>query len=182
MIENTAPLFEVRIQAEVAATPEQVYAVVSDLPRSGEWSEECLGGEWISGEPGEVGSVFHGRNRRSPAVVAWAPVVRGEWSTNAEVVAADPGRLFSWAMRNHAGKVQESVWSFEIAAAGNESLLTHHFRMDSATEGILGIIADMDEAESQRFFKEWQEKLTVDIGATVDRVKTVVEKDVVEKF
>ena len=103
-------LFQCRAAVYISAAPDDVYAVVSDLPRSREWSPECLGGTWISGVPGTVGAVFRGENKRAEDVVAWAPVVRGTWTTEAEVVAAEPGRTFGWAMRTTAGRKQESVW------------------------------------------------------------------------
>ncbi|HEY5832485.1 SRPBCC family protein [Streptomyces sp.] len=176
---HKAPPFEVRIETEVAATPEEVYAVVSDMPRTGEWSEECQGGAWVIGSPATVGAVFEGRNYRPESVVAWAPVVRGEWFTRAEVVAAEPDRAFRWAMCDSAGKAQESVWSFEIEPADGGSRLVHHFRMDSVTEGIRGITSGMGDAERRRFFSEWQEKLFGDMSATVARLKNVIEKDAV---
>src|SRR4051794_8827336 len=96
MTHEITPLFEDRAECTVAAAPDVVYAVVSDMGRAGEWSAECRGGTWISGEPGTVGAVFRGENLRSPDVVAWAPVVRGTWFTRSEVVAAEPGRTFGW--------------------------------------------------------------------------------------
>lgn len=174
--DQTRPVFEVRVQTPVAAPPEAVYAVVSDLPRSGEWSEECTGGRWVSGGPGRVGSVFRGVNVRPADVVGWAPVVRGEWTTESEVVEAAPGRRFAWAMRTKAGQAQPSVWAWEVEPDGaGGSLLTHHFRMDARTEGIRGIVAGMDPAAEQRFFTEWARKLEGDIAATVARVKSVIE-------
>jgi hypothetical protein len=172
------PLFEVRAEAVIAAPPEAVYATVSDLPRCGEWSQECNGGEWISGAPGTVGAVFRGENFRSPDVVAWAPVVRGTWHTEAEVVTAEPGRRFGWAMRDSAGRAQESVWSYELAAGGeaDSTVLVHSFWMGRATEGIRGITAGMTEAERAEFFSAWAAKLTAEMAATVQRVKGVVEK------
>lgn len=171
----TSPLFQVRVSVTVAAAPGDVYAVVSDLPRSGEWSAECRGGAWVSGTPGGVGAVFRGVNYRGEDVVAWAPVVRGEWTTEAEVVAALPGRTFSWSMRNSLGHRQDSVWTYEVAAVGDGSLLTHHFRMGDATEGIRGITSDMDDVGRQRFFREWGRKLEGDMAATLARVKAVIE-------
>ena len=165
-------LFEVRVSVPVAATPADVYAVVSNLPRSGEWSSECLGGTWVHGTPATVGAVFRGVNHRAADVVAWAPVVRGEWTTNAEVVAAEPGRVFSWSMRDSEGRRQDSVWTYEI----EPGRLTHHFRMGEPTEGIRAITADMDDIEKQRFFSEWGKKLEGDMAATLDRVKAVIER------
>lgn len=118
-----------------------MYATVSDLPRSGEWSVECTGGQWISGTPATVGAVFRGENHRPENVVAWAPVVRGEWTTESEIVEAQPGRVIRWAIRDRAGRRQESVWSFELRAADDGCVLVHRFWMGAPTEGIQGITA-----------------------------------------
>ncbi|WP_031469463.1 SRPBCC family protein [Sciscionella sediminilitoris] len=171
-----APLFRVRADIRVSASPGEVYAVVSDMPRAAEWSAECRGGTWVSGAPATVGSVFRGRNHREPDVVGWAPVVRGDWTTDAEVIAAEPGRVFRWAIRTKAGTAQDSVWSFELAAAGSGCVLTHAFHMGTATEGIRSITAEMTEAEQRRFFTEWGAKLERDITATLERIKNVIEK------
>jgi hypothetical protein len=174
---TNAPLFSVRADIPIAATPDAVYAVVTDLPRSAEWSVECIGGRWISGPPAQIGSVFRGENTRSADVVAWAPVVRGNWSTESEVITAEPGRAFRWAIRDSAGNPQESVWSFEIEPRDDGCLLIHHFRMGKATEGIRGITAEMDDAAKRRFFTEWSTKLAGDLAATLDRIKIVIEKE-----
>ncbi|CAL9491140.1 MULTISPECIES: SRPBCC family protein [Streptomyces] len=171
------PLFRSRAQVHVAATPAEVYAAVSDLARMGEWSPECLGGEWTTGEPGAVGSVFRGDNERAEDVVAWAPVVRGRWTTYAEVVAAEPGRTFQWAMHNSKGEKQDSVWGFTIEPDGEGTLLVHHFRMGAATEGIQGITAEMDDARKQQFFAEWGDKVAGDLAETLGRIKVVIEKE-----
>ncbi|GLY32335.1 SRPBCC family protein [Kineosporia sp. NBRC 101731] len=168
-------LFEASAEIEIAALREIVYAVVTDLPRSGEWSTECRGGEWIEGAPATTGSVFRGHNERSPDVVAWAPVVRGEWSTEAEVVAADAPSLFSWAMRTRSGQAQDSIWTYELLENGPKTILRHQFRMGEATEGIRGIVADLDQDGRDRFFREWGVKIEQDMAATVRRIKAVVE-------
>ncbi|KOU56523.1 SRPBCC family protein [Streptomyces sp. NPDC060334] len=173
---ETSPLFELRADISVNATPEEVYAVVSDLPRSAEWSPECMGGEWISGEPSAVGSIFRGENLRSEQVVAWAPLVRGTWYTEARVTAAEPGRTFRWMMLTHAQEDQESVWGFDVKADGSGSVLTHHFRMGKATAGIHKIVADLDEAGRRKFVDDWTAKLVQDLDATLSRIKDVIEK------
>ena len=168
-------LFQVRAEVAVAASPDVVYGVVSDLPRSGEWSTECRGGTWVHGTPATAGAVFRGVNVRADDVVAWAPVVRGEWTTEAEVLAAEPGKRFSWAMRDSAGRAQDSVWTYEVEPTATGSVLVHHFRMGRATEGITGITSDMDDVEKQRFFSEWGKKLEGDLADTLDRIKAVIE-------
>lgn len=174
---DSTPLFELRADIVVAATPDKTYSVVSDLGRSGEWSPECLGGEWVSGEPATVGAIFRGKNLRSEEVVAWAPLVRGVWYTEAKVTAAEPGRTFQWMMLTHARDDQESVWGFDVAPAEGGCVLTHHFRMGKATAGIHKIVADLDEDERKKFVVDWTDKLVQDLGHTLKRIKDVVEAE-----
>jgi Polyketide cyclase / dehydrase and lipid transport len=173
---NSEPLFRLRSEAYIAASPADVYAVVTDLGRSGEWSPECQGGKWVSGRPATVGAVFRGENFRGDDVVAWAPVTRGAWTTEAEVVEAAPGQLFRWAMRDTSGRCQSSVWGFVIQPAGEGSTVTHDFQMDEPTEGIHHITADMDRQEASRFFADWGAKVQSDLAITLERIKEVVEK------
>ena len=71
---------------QIQAPPENVYAMLSDVTRMGEWSPECAKAEWIEGATGPVsGARFKGSNRRGLAV----------WSTKPRVVVADPGREFA---------------------------------------------------------------------------------------
>ena len=64
----------------VRATPQEAYALVSDLPRMGELSPENTGGRWLKGATGPaVGARFKGTNRNG---------VR-RWSTTATVEVAD---------------------------------------------------------------------------------------------
>ncbi|MFI9753248.1 SRPBCC family protein [Streptomyces collinus] len=176
--DEKAPLFDLAVQTRVARAPEFVYTVVSDLPRSHQWSEECTGGEWIEGEPGALGSVFRGHNVRPDDVVGWAPVVRGSWTTTAEIVTAEPAHRFAWAMRTLSGRAQDSVWGFTLRATEDDTTeLVHHFRMGAATEGIQKITAEMDEDERKRFFHEWGVKVESDMAATLGRLKKIIESD-----
>ena len=72
---------------EVAATPEQVWALLTDITRAGEWSHETQGGEWLDGATTAVpGARFRGRNQQG----------RTKWSRVCEVVVADAPRTISW--------------------------------------------------------------------------------------
>lgn len=170
--------FLVRAEIQVNATPEALYELVSDLGRSGEWSPECRGGAWVQGEPGQVGSIFRGDNVRGTDVVPWAPVIRGPWNTESEVIEAVPGRTFRWVILNSARGRQESVWSYEIEpAAGGGSTLVHHYRLGRLTEGLSKIFADLDEEGRARFVREWNAKLAEDVKASVAGIKAYLERD-----
>ncbi|MDQ4086284.1 MAG: SRPBCC family protein [Actinomycetota bacterium] len=89
----------------VAAEPEAVYALISDLPRMGSWSPECTGITWRGQVRAPVeGARFLGHNRRGAA----------RWSTFGEVVAAEPARRFAFEVT--LGPVRVARWEYTIEA------------------------------------------------------------------
>jgi len=55
----------------VSAPAEALWALVTDVTRTGEWSPEATGGAWIDGATGPaVGARFKGTNRGGPI---WRP-------------------------------------------------------------------------------------------------------------
>ena len=97
----------------VAAPPERVWELVSDLPAMGEYSPENRGGSWTGGATGpELGASFRGRNRSG----------RRSWSTRSEVVRCDPGRAFAFAVS--ALGMPVSQWSYEVEPVDGGCRLT----------------------------------------------------------
>jgi uncharacterized protein YndB with AHSA1/START domain len=90
----------------IDATPEEVYALVSDLPRMGEWSPENTGGTWLKGATAAApGARFKGTNKNGSK----------SWSTTATVVEATPGKAFVFDIS--VGPVKVARWSYRMAAA-----------------------------------------------------------------
>lgn len=172
---RTVPIFDVSVSSPVTADAATVYRYVTDLTRSGEWSPECVGGEWLTGIPATQGAVFRGHNHRRDDTVAWAPVVRGEWFTEAEVITAQPNSQFSWAMRDSSGRPQESVWSFRITEDSQGVVVAHEFVMSSLTEGMRKILAGLTPTDQDRFISDWQSKLEVDMKAALTAIKQNLE-------
>ena len=72
---------------DIAASPEQVYAAISDVTRMGEWSEECRSCAWQEGSDGPtVGATFDGDNEYG----------EHRWRTQGKVIEAVPGRAFAF--------------------------------------------------------------------------------------
>jgi uncharacterized protein YndB with AHSA1/START domain len=64
----------VSVTQDISAPAELVWALVTDLPRMGEWSPENLGGEWVKGATeAAVGARFKGRNKNGNK--AWSTSV-----------------------------------------------------------------------------------------------------------
>jgi hypothetical protein len=90
----------------VAASPEAVYDLVSDLPGMGSLSPENAGGRWLGGATGPaVGARFRGTNRNG-----WR-----RWSTTVEVEAAEAGRRFAFRV-SYAG-IPVSRWCYDLVPA-----------------------------------------------------------------
>jgi hypothetical protein len=78
-------------QIVVSATASQVYDLVADLPRMGEWSPECAAVEWEDAHAGPVvGARFVGHSRTGPRKLI-------RWSRRGRVLVVDPGHEFAFA-------------------------------------------------------------------------------------
>jgi len=93
----------------VARSPEQVYALVSDVTRTGEWSPTCTACEWDEGAGPEPGSWFTGHN----------VTPQRTWDTRSQVVVAEPGKEFTWVVGD--GLVR---WSYLLEPCDGGTLLT----------------------------------------------------------
>jgi ligand-binding SRPBCC domain-containing protein len=88
---------------DIAAPAEKVWALVSDLPRMGEWSPENAGGKWVKGATGPaLGAIFKGTNKNGLR----------RWSTTVTVVACEPGKVFEFAVT--AGPLPVATWRYEF--------------------------------------------------------------------
>ena len=96
----------------IAAPPQRVWELVSDLPRMGDYSPEAVGGAWVGGTGPALGAVFRGRNARGLR----------RWSTRSRVVRCVPGREFAFEV-SAVGFVA-AEWAYEVAADGTGCRLT----------------------------------------------------------
>ncbi len=102
----------------VAASPESVYALVTDIARTGEWSPVCKACWWHDGAGPREGAWFSGRNEADGRV----------WVTESQVTVARPGREFAWLV---GGKFAR--WAFEFTPAPDGTLVTE--KWDFLPEG-----------------------------------------------
>lgn len=99
----------------IAASPELLYDLVTDVSGMGRLSPECTGGKWLDGVTGpQVGARFKGTNKRG--------MIR--WSTTSTVVAAEPGREFTFETPDSGAR-----WSYLFEAEGDGTCVTESRRM-----------------------------------------------------
>jgi uncharacterized protein YndB with AHSA1/START domain len=104
----------------MAAPPERVWALVSDVTRIGEFSPETFEAEWLDGATGPaVGAKFRGHVKRNGK----GPIY---WVT-CTVLASEPGREFTFGT---AGKTEPlNVWSYKLESSGDGTDVTESFTL-----------------------------------------------------
>jgi hypothetical protein len=106
----------------IDAPAEQIYDMVAELPRMGEWSPECAAVEWIEGATGPVvGARFLGRNRGGPRGLL-------KWSRRGTVRTADRGREFAFATEE--GGVEGTLWRYRFEPVAGGTRVTESYTVD----------------------------------------------------
>ena len=103
----------VAVTRDIAAPADEVWALVSDLPRMGEWSNENTGGHWLGGATGPApGATFRGSNRHG----------LHRWKTKVTVVDSVPGDVFRFTVASMG--LPGSEWAYEIVPTANGCRVT----------------------------------------------------------
>lgn len=101
---------------DIDASPEAVYALLTDLSRQGELSPECYKAEWEDGATGPVvGAKFRGYNQAGEM----------KWDAGAVVVTADPGK--EWAFEVPSDDGRNTTWRYEIEATDSGCRVSESF-------------------------------------------------------
>jgi uncharacterized membrane protein len=96
----------------IGAPAADIYALVADLPRMGEWSPECRQVEWLEGWDGpSEGARFVGHNQGGPRGLM-------KWSRRGRVVTAREGREFAFVTEEGGREGTEWRYRFETVADG----------------------------------------------------------------
>lgn len=98
----------------VHASAETLYDMVSDITRTGEWSPVCTSCWWDDvAEAGQVGAWFTGRNELPHRI----------WQTRSQVVVAERGREFAWAVGGSFVR-----WGFALTPGETGTILTQAWK------------------------------------------------------
>ena len=99
------------------AAIDAVWEVVRDVTRTGEWSHECIGVEWLAGASSTTpGARFRGRNR--------AGIFR--WGRVCEVVAAEPYELV-WRTVPTTLYPDSTEWAIRLRPVGDGTEIEQTF-------------------------------------------------------
>ena len=141
----------------IERAPEEVYDMVADVTRMGEWSPVCKACWWEEGDGPSVGAVFAGRNETPDRT----------WETKNKIVAADRGTEFAWeVLGTHAR------WGYTFAPVDGGTEVTE--RWDLPAEGIAFFEERMgDDAPAQ--IKAREQGAIVGMQQTLAAMKEAAE-------
>lgn len=115
------------VTAQMAAPAEEVWHLIADVTRIGEWSPECHRAAWIDGAEGPApGARFRGHNR-------WK---MNRWARICEVVEAEPGASFAFRTVPGFGPSADSTtWRFDIVPTGQGCEVVQSYEITTPPKG-----------------------------------------------
>jgi hypothetical protein len=124
----------------VAADIDEVWDVVRDVTRVGEWSHECVGAEWIGGSSmAAPGARFRGRNRAGGF----------RWGRTCEIVCADPHELV-WVTVPTAFYPDSSEWRITLEKVEGGTRIEQRFRVVHVPKALSALYALLIPAHRDR--------------------------------
>ena len=139
---------------DIDASPAEVWKVVSDLRRMGEWSPQCAK-MFVLGGGVKKGTRTINVNKEGNMV----------WPTAAKVVEFDVDRKIAFRV------VNRSIWSYELEPTATGTKLTEQ-RL--TPDGVLGFSNTMTK-RAYGSIEAFENRLERGIGKTLARIKSEVE-------
>ena len=150
------------VTIDIAASPETVYRLVSDVTRMGEWSPECHRCTWAGDATGPaVGARFHARNkgRRGPS-----------WFNTPVVTMAQSGREF--AFNRSAPGIGSYTWRYTLAATETGTRVTESYDVERPLPKAMNWLTEKWTGSSDR-----DADLHEGMQVTLSRIKAAAEQE-----
>ena len=149
------------VSIDIAAPPDEVYELVSDITRMGEWSPECRDCAWTGGATGPtVGARFKARNKgaRGPA-----------WFNKPEVTVADPGREFAFNRKGPG--IGSYTWRYRLEPTSTGTRVTESYEVERPVPAAVNWMTHKWTGSSDR-----DADLRQGIQTTLARIKEAAEQ------
>jgi uncharacterized protein YndB with AHSA1/START domain len=153
-----------QVEQFISAPPEQLWSMVADVTRMGEWSPETERGEWLGdATAASVGARFRGHNKR-----------RNPWRTVCTVTAAEPGREFAFTVGRRPEK-GDTAWRYTFAPSGEGTLVTESFEIVRVPSRLARSMTKLGTGVP---WNERSDDLERGMRQTLDSLKAVAERRV----
>ncbi|MEH0421517.1 SRPBCC family protein [Streptomyces sp. B21-083] len=154
----------VEVPIWIAAPPERVWELVSDIELMPGLSTELRSVEWLDGRTGPaLGARFVGRSEHESL---------GEWATTSHIVEYEPPSVFAWAIEDP--EHPSAIWRFTLEPRDDGTLLREWMQLGPGRSGLSHAIDRMPEKEQKIVFVRMRE-FERNIGATLESIKKLAE-------
>jgi hypothetical protein len=151
-------VYEYQESVTVNASAQELYDIVSDIARTGEWSPVCTSCWWDDeASAGTEGAWFTGRN----------VLPERTWDTRSLVVVADPGREFAWVVGGTYVR-----WGYTLTPVDGGTVLTEMWEL--LPEGIAMFEEKHGDEAAARIADRTQQALD-GIPKTLAAIKLIAE-------
>lgn len=128
---------EVETSLDIAAHPEVVWRLVTDINLPARFQDEFREAVWVDGNGPSLGAAFLGRNER-----------RGHrWETTSTIVAYEPEKTFAWAVNDIDNPA--AVWTYHLERTSGGTQLTYHRRIGPGPSGVKTAIEAAPDREEE---------------------------------
>jgi hypothetical protein len=148
-----------QVTKHIAATPEAIYALVSDVTRTPEYSPEVVKCTWIKGATGPaVGARFKAINHAGRVP---------DWPNKPIITVAEPGRTFAFERTEVGGGTVE--WRYVLEPDGNGTKVTESYKVVKPVNALGWFIID-----TLAGLKDRQTDLRRGMTQSLDRIAEIV--------
>lgn len=140
---------------DIDAAPNDVWAIVSDLKRMGEWSPQCRKMKVLGGTVGE-GTKTVNLNRKGLLV----------WPTTSKVVRYVPEKTIAFRIVEN-----RTIWSYEIEPTATGSRVVERREAPTGTSRVSQVLVKVVLGGNEDFEKD----LVEGMNATLRRIKSEAE-------
>ena len=148
------------VERYIEASPESLYALISDVTRTPEYSPEIRRCTWIGGAAGPaVGARFKAINTagRGPA-----------WPNKPVVLTADPGKEFAFSRTEVGGGTV--VWRYTFTPEGTGTRVTESYEVTDPVNALGWFIID-----TLYGLKDRRSDLRTGMTTSLERIAAIVE-------
>jgi uncharacterized protein YndB with AHSA1/START domain len=148
---------ELRAEATIAAPPDKVWSLVTDVSRMPDWSPELVRMLPLKSGGLRRGQWYLGINRRKGVV----------WPTRNVVAVLEPGRSVAWDTTSSGAR-----WIWEVEPSGEGTRVVHR----RPVPGRLTLLSAVFARLFLGGVDDHADELEAGMAATVERLKAVAER------
>ncbi|GAC1382078.1 MAG: SRPBCC family protein [Marmoricola sp.] len=149
---------ELRAETVIDAPVDKVWAVLSDVSRMPEWSDECVKMVPLKSGGLRLDQWYLGINRRKAAI----------WPTRSVVSALEPEAKLAWLTKSSGAE-----WIYELRPEGAGTHIVHRRPVPGGLTALSKLFAPVALGGSV----EHADELEASMGRTLERIKAAVESN-----